>query len=195
MKYAVCLIFMSKTNCKVLKGSQHVAFAENASFKTFGIICWSPLPFSFTGEHSMDKRDSNGFFPTQKVCMASHRPNNMTGSSLIVAYWQRSFLAIYNQIFWWFFTIWRKNTTQRNTRRGSESILHVVLHYVSTRVNTSYCEPAFILLSALSLRLCTRALVLVIVDIFEMGTQTYQQTWYSQAFFAWQWPSARPPLQ
>jgi hypothetical protein len=41
-----------------------VAFAENASFK---------IEFRrhlLPGELSMDKRGSNGFFSTQKVCMA-----------------------------------------------------------------------------------------------------------------------------
>ena len=41
-----------------------VAFAENASFKSSGFICWSRPPFSLTGELSMDERDSKGFFLT-----------------------------------------------------------------------------------------------------------------------------------
>jgi hypothetical protein len=40
------------------------------------------------------KGDSNGFFSTLRVCMVSHRSVKMSGSSLIVAYWQISFLAI-----------------------------------------------------------------------------------------------------
>ena len=71
-----------------------VDFVENALFKSSGVICWSPPPSSLPGELSMDKRDSDGFFSTQKVCMVSHRSNNTTGSSRIVAHWQRSFLAV-----------------------------------------------------------------------------------------------------
>ena len=72
----------------------HVAAAENALFKSSGVICWSPPPSSLSGKFSMDKRDSDGFFSTRRVCMISRRSNNMSGSSLIVACWQRSFLAI-----------------------------------------------------------------------------------------------------
>ena len=69
-------------------------FAENTSFKSSGVIFWSPPPSSLPGELSMDKRDSDGSFSTRIVCMASDRSNNTTGSSQIVAHWQRSFLAI-----------------------------------------------------------------------------------------------------
>ena len=64
-----------------------MAFTENASFKSSGVICWSPLPSSLPDELSMDKRDSNGFFSTRMVCM------DTTGSSQFVAR-QSSFLAI-----------------------------------------------------------------------------------------------------
>jgi hypothetical protein len=53
------------------QGFCHVAFTENASFKSSGVICWSPPPSSLLGELSMDKRDSNGFFSTPEVYMVS----------------------------------------------------------------------------------------------------------------------------
>jgi hypothetical protein len=34
----------------------------------------------------MDRRDSNGFFSTQRVCMARDRSNKTTGLSLVVAH-------------------------------------------------------------------------------------------------------------
>ena len=43
-------------------------FAENALFKSSGIICQTQLPFSLPDELSMDKRDSDGFFSTRLVC-------------------------------------------------------------------------------------------------------------------------------
>jgi hypothetical protein len=71
-----------------------VDFTENASFKSYGVICWPLPPFLLPGELSMDNGDSNDFFSTQGLCMVSHRSNKTTGSSLIVAHWQISFLAI-----------------------------------------------------------------------------------------------------
>jgi hypothetical protein len=65
-----------------------VDLAENAPFKSSGVICWSPPPSSLPEELSMNKRDSNRFFSTRRLCMARDRSNNMTGSSLIVAHWQ-----------------------------------------------------------------------------------------------------------
>jgi hypothetical protein len=44
-----------------------MTFAENASFKSSGVIYWSPPPSSLPGELSMDKRDSNGFISTRRV--------------------------------------------------------------------------------------------------------------------------------
>jgi hypothetical protein len=71
-----------------------MAFAENASFKSSGVICWSPSPLSLLGELSMDKRDSNGLIlSTRKVCMVSHGSNKTIGTSLVVAHWKISFLA------------------------------------------------------------------------------------------------------
>ena len=108
----VCLsVYYHKISClprlyvanKVLQGSlwcfqrfYRLAFPENALFKSYGVICWSPLPSSLPGEFSTAKRDSDGFFSARKVYMVSYRSNNTTGSSLIVLYWQlqRSFLAI-----------------------------------------------------------------------------------------------------
>ena len=58
-------------------------------------LCWLPPPSSLPGELSMDKRDSNGFFSTQKTCMVNHRSNKMTSSSLIVAHRQVSFLDLH----------------------------------------------------------------------------------------------------
>ncbi len=66
-----------------------VDLAENASIKSSGVICWSPPPSSL----SMDKRDSNGFFLTRRVFMASDRSKKITGSSVIVAHWRINFLA------------------------------------------------------------------------------------------------------
>jgi hypothetical protein len=61
-----------------------VAFAENALFKSSGVICWPLPPFSLPGELSMDNGDSNDFFSIRRVCMVSHRSNKTTGSSLVV---------------------------------------------------------------------------------------------------------------
>ena len=45
-----------------------MAFAENASSKSVGIIC---QPSSLPDELPMDKWDSDGFFSTRKVCIVS----------------------------------------------------------------------------------------------------------------------------
>ena len=88
---SVCLLPQNQPPTSFLR---RLAFPENASFKSSGIICWSPLPSSLPGELSTAKRDSDGFFSARKVYMVSYRSNNTTGSSLIVLHWQRSFLAI-----------------------------------------------------------------------------------------------------
>jgi hypothetical protein len=98
-KSAAYLISKSKTKFYrvflwCFQGFCRVALAENASFKSSGVICCPPPPFSLPGELSMDNGDSNDFFSTRGVCMVSHRSNKTTGSSLIVAHWQISFLAI-----------------------------------------------------------------------------------------------------
>jgi hypothetical protein len=36
--------------------------AENAPFKSSGVICWSPPSSMLSDDLSMDKTDSNGFF-------------------------------------------------------------------------------------------------------------------------------------
>ena len=70
---------------KMFQAFCHVAFAENALFKTFGMICRSPPPSLLPNDLSMDKRDSNNFFSTQRVCMSSGSPHNTTNSTLIRA--------------------------------------------------------------------------------------------------------------
>ena len=75
--------------------------AENAPFKSSGVIYWSlprsSLPdelsidkSSLPDELSIDKSDSDGSFSPR---MARDRSNKTTGSSLIIAHWQISFLA------------------------------------------------------------------------------------------------------
>ena len=58
-----------------------------------GIICWSRLSSLLPGELLMDKWESNIFFWIRRVGMVSHRSNKTIGSSLIIALWQKSFLA------------------------------------------------------------------------------------------------------
>ena len=101
MKSTAYLVFTSQIKFyRVLYGVLNVFTAwlyDNASFKSSGITCRSPLPSSLSGKLSTNKWDSNGFFSTRKVytCVwLGYRSNNTTGSSLIVAHWQRSFLAI-----------------------------------------------------------------------------------------------------
>ncbi len=57
-----------------------VAFAENTTFKSSGVICWSLPPSSLLGELSMDKKDSNGFFSRSVVCRSSDSSYNSTDS-------------------------------------------------------------------------------------------------------------------
>ena len=59
-----------------------VGFAENASFKSYGVIFWSLPPSSLPNDILMDKRDSNNFFSTREVCMYSDSSQNTTASSL-----------------------------------------------------------------------------------------------------------------
>ena len=63
----------------------------------------SCLPRLLHGELLMDKRDSNGFFSTWRVCtcMVSHRSSRINNSSLIVAFWQKSFLLFCAAINCW----------------------------------------------------------------------------------------------
>jgi hypothetical protein len=71
----------------------YVDLAENTPFESSGVICRSPPLSLLLDELLMNKRDSNGFFSTRRVSMARDRFNKTTGSSLIVAHWQISFLA------------------------------------------------------------------------------------------------------
>ena len=59
----------------------HVAFAENASFKSYGIIYWPLPPSSLPKDISMDKKDSNNFFSTRRVCTSSNSSQYTTDSS------------------------------------------------------------------------------------------------------------------
>ena len=62
--YMHCLYFETRCYgdlCGVFKVFSHVAFAENALFKSSSIICWSPLLSLLPDELLMDTRDSNGF--------------------------------------------------------------------------------------------------------------------------------------
>jgi hypothetical protein len=94
--YILCL-FVSNTTlqgCLPRFDCTHcVNLAENAPFTSSGIICWSPPPSSLPDELSMDKIDSNGFLSTRRLCTARDRSNKTTGSSLVVAHWQKSFLT------------------------------------------------------------------------------------------------------
>ena len=59
--------------------------------KSYGEICWSPLPSSLLDKLFMDKRDSNGFFSRRLTCRTSNMFNHSTDSSLVtVDYQQRA---------------------------------------------------------------------------------------------------------
>ena len=122
--HKICCIphFTSKTSfigsLWCFQGFYCLAFAENASFKSFGVICWSPPPSALPGELSMYKQDSDGFFSTRIVCMASGRSSNTTGSSLIIAHWQISLLAI---------CACYKLLTQHSMPPGTSTLAHVIL--------------------------------------------------------------------
>ena len=61
-----------------------VNFAEIALFKSYGDICWSPLPSSLLDELLVNKRPSDGFFSRKPhvVDTYSKRSYNSTESSL-----------------------------------------------------------------------------------------------------------------
>ena len=66
----------------------HVDSIENASFKTFGYICWSTLPCSLLDKLSIDKRDSDGFL-SKLECKTSNSSCNylywlITGHSRLI---------------------------------------------------------------------------------------------------------------
>ena len=48
-----------------------MAFAENASFKSSGVICLPPLPSTLLEELLMDRRNSSEFFLRRRVCTLS----------------------------------------------------------------------------------------------------------------------------
>ena len=83
-KSATYLVYTSKTRChRILYGRFcRVAFAENALFKSYGVIYWSLPPSLLPNDVSIDKRDSNNFFSTQRVCVSSDSSKNTTDSSL-----------------------------------------------------------------------------------------------------------------
>ena len=60
-----------------------MASAENASFKSSGIICPLPLPSSLRNELPMGRRNSSGFFSTKLVRRHSVGSYNTTDLSLI----------------------------------------------------------------------------------------------------------------
>jgi hypothetical protein len=80
-KSAAYLVYTSKIRChRVLyqwcfQGFCHVAFAENASLKSSGVVCWLPLPSSLSTCSPRQIWDGNGFFSTRNVCMVSDRSN------------------------------------------------------------------------------------------------------------------------
>ena len=99
-KSAAYLVFTSQSKFyRVLYGVFNV-FTIGFPWKCFVQEFWHhfpvtrPLPSSFPSELSTAKRDSDDFFSTRNVYMVDYRPNNTTGSSLIVCHWQRGFLAI-----------------------------------------------------------------------------------------------------
>ena len=80
MKSAAYLVYTSKTR-PVSWGSlwffQDIccaAFAENASFKSSGVICQSPLPSSFPDELPMDKTDSAASFQHEECVQLATAP-------------------------------------------------------------------------------------------------------------------------
>ena len=71
-------------------------FAENASFKSYGIICLPPLPSMLpedSEELSMDRRNNSEFFLRRRVCMLSDSFRRMTDSSLFSVNQLLSFLV------------------------------------------------------------------------------------------------------
>ena len=57
-------------------GFCRVAFTENTSFKSFGVICKSPLLSSLPDKLPMDRRDSDDFFSMRRVCIVSDSTYN-----------------------------------------------------------------------------------------------------------------------
>ena len=63
-----------------------MAFAENALFKSSGVICRSSLPSSLSDELPMDRKDSDDFFSVRRVCTVSNSTYmyNTTDLSLMI---------------------------------------------------------------------------------------------------------------
>ena len=72
---------------------QHVDFAKNASFKSYGVICLPPLPSTLSGKLSMDRRNSSEFFLRRRVCTLSDSFCRTTDSSLFSVKELPNFLA------------------------------------------------------------------------------------------------------
>ena len=85
-KSATYLVYTLKTRCQrifmVFSRICRVAFTENASLKSYGVIYQSLPPSSLPNDVSMDKRNCNKFFSTRRVCMSSDGSQNTTDSSL-----------------------------------------------------------------------------------------------------------------
>ena len=96
----------------VFSWSLSCGFAENASFESYGIICWSLTPSSLPGELSTDKQDGDDFFSTRKVCAVSHRSNKTTGSSRtlhcsVVVFWTYMYMHLRRGFFVKWYIIYR----------------------------------------------------------------------------------------
>ena len=82
-----------------MQGFCCVALAENASFKSSGIICQSPLLSSLLDELPMDRRDSDRFFSTKLASRPSISSYSKTDLSLITPKWQLSSRSLVSQTF------------------------------------------------------------------------------------------------
>ena len=72
--YGVFKVFIVWLSLKMLCSKVLVSFADHH------------LPPSLRDNLSMDKRDSNGFFSTRRVCTVSDSSYNMADSSLVIAH-------------------------------------------------------------------------------------------------------------
>ena len=70
-----------------------VDFIENTLFRSYGDICWPPLPSLLFDRLSMNKTDSVGLFSRWLVCRFSDRSYNSNGRSLVTVNCQLSFLT------------------------------------------------------------------------------------------------------
>ena len=67
--------------------------AENALFKSYGVICLLLLRFTVPDELSMNRSDSDGFFLSRRLRKFSDSSGKTTDSSLFVEKQTLSFLA------------------------------------------------------------------------------------------------------